>query len=227
MPRTPPCGRCWPGPWSMTGRRAAAGGRAGLVVVPAGPAGGPVPAAARGRRARRAGQRRVVRRAVLARLDGAVRPADLAAALEPFHRAAGRAADRGPSRALADALAGRSAAWPTWAGSPRRPRMAAAPWPWPARSAIRSGRCWPWGTSPSPPRYAGDLDGAVRLARQAEQITGRHPRLDSPGVQPRPDRCADRGRGPGRRRALSARPRWPGPGTRATCGTWRDLLGRW
>ena len=54
------------------GYRAAAGGRAGLVVVPAGPAGGPVPAAAPGRRARRAGQRRVVRRAVLARLDGVV-----------------------------------------------------------------------------------------------------------------------------------------------------------
>ena len=54
------------------GRRAAAGGRAGPVVVPAGPAGGSVPAAARGRRARRAGQRRVVRRAVLARPHGAV-----------------------------------------------------------------------------------------------------------------------------------------------------------
>ena len=52
---------------------AAAGGRAGLVVVAAGPAGRSVPAAARGRRARRGGQRRVVRRAVLARLGGAVR----------------------------------------------------------------------------------------------------------------------------------------------------------
>ena len=62
--------------WAMDHDRtgAAAGGRAGLVVVAAGPAGRPVPAAARGRRARRAGQRRVVRRAVLARLGARSRP---------------------------------------------------------------------------------------------------------------------------------------------------------
>ena len=36
-----------------------------------------------------------------------------------------------------------------WARSPRRPRMPAVPWPWPARWAIRSGRCWPWCTSAS------------------------------------------------------------------------------
>ena len=39
MPRTPPCGRCWPGRWSTIRPVAAAGQRAGLVVVPAGPAG--------------------------------------------------------------------------------------------------------------------------------------------------------------------------------------------
>ena len=97
--------------WAMEhdrGRRAAAGGRAGAVVGPAGPAGGPVPAAARGRRARRAGQRRVVRRAVLARHGGVgsrpIWPGRWA--ISP--RSATRSRDRGPSRALADGLAGRS-----------------------------------------------------------------------------------------------------------------------
>jgi predicted ATPase len=50
--------------------RAAAGGRAGAVVVPARPGGGSVSAAARGGRACRAGQRAVVHRAVLAREHG-------------------------------------------------------------------------------------------------------------------------------------------------------------
>ena len=45
-PRTPPCGRCWPGPWRRTGRGVAAGGRAGLVVVLARPAARCAPAAA-------------------------------------------------------------------------------------------------------------------------------------------------------------------------------------
>ena len=95
--------------WAMehdAGRRAAAGGRAGLVVAPAGPAGGPVPAAARGRRARRAGQRRVVRRAALARLDGAVLGGSGRGA-GPFHRAAGRG-----RRAGAVPGAGRRPGWP-------------------------------------------------------------------------------------------------------------------
>ena len=52
------------------GHRPAAGGRAGAVVVPARPDGGPVSGARRGRRARRPWRRRVVRRAVLARYGG-------------------------------------------------------------------------------------------------------------------------------------------------------------
>ena len=62
--------------WAMDhdrGRGGAAGGCAGLVVADARPAARPVPAAARGGRARRAGQRRVVRDPVLAGL-GRVRP---------------------------------------------------------------------------------------------------------------------------------------------------------
>ena len=60
-------------------------GRAGAVVVPAGPAGGAVPADAPGRRARHAGQRRVVRRPVLAG-HGGIRVRRSARGAGPFHR---------------------------------------------------------------------------------------------------------------------------------------------
>ena len=50
--------------------------------------------------------------------------------------------------------------------------MPAVPWPWPARSAIRSGRCWPCWTSLSAAEAVGDLGDAVRLARQAVQVPG-------------------------------------------------------
>jgi nitronate monooxygenase len=55
---------------SHGGDQTVPGRRAGLVVVPAGPAGGPVRVAPRGRRVRRAGQRPLVRREVLLDLDG-------------------------------------------------------------------------------------------------------------------------------------------------------------
>ena len=75
------------------GHGGAAGDRAGLVVGAARAAGRPGAAAARAGRARRAGQRGVVRRAVLARLDGVRRgrPARGAAAVRR-----GRGRDRGP-----------------------------------------------------------------------------------------------------------------------------------
>ena len=72
MPRTPRCARCWPGPWSTT-RPSRCGWRSRWRRGGCCGAGWrSVPAAARGRQPRRAGQRRVVRRAVLARRDGAV-----------------------------------------------------------------------------------------------------------------------------------------------------------
>jgi hypothetical protein len=61
---------------------------------------------------------------------------DLADALRHFTELRD-AVGLGPSRALADALAGRSAAVLACARSPRQPRMPAVPWPSPARWAIR------------------------------------------------------------------------------------------
>ena len=186
---------------------------------------GQVPAAARGGRAGRAGQRRVVRRAVLARPDRrCTRPIwPRRWGISP--RSATRSRDRGPSRVLADCLAGRSVhlAEPG-PGSPRRPRRPAARWPWPGSSATRPARRWPWTASAIAAAYAGDIDDAVQLARQAQQIPAASP-ARSPGCASYLlAGCADRGRGPGRRRATPARRRWPGPGTRATCGTCRRLL---
>ena len=48
--------------------------------------------------------------------------------------------------------------------------MAAAPWPWPGSSATPRARRWPWNGLSIAAYYSGDLDGSVRLARQAEQI---------------------------------------------------------
>ncbi len=53
---------------------------------------------------------------------------------------------QGPSRALADCLAGRSG---TLAYLGRIAETAAAPWPWPGRSATQPGRHWSWGSSPA------------------------------------------------------------------------------
>jgi predicted ATPase len=68
---------------------------------------------------------------------------DPAGALRHFTALRDTVADRRPSRALADALAGRSWACWCWASSPRRPRMPAGPWPSPARWAIRPRRRTP------------------------------------------------------------------------------------
>ena len=65
---------------------------------------------------------------------------DLAASLGHFTALRDAAAERGPSRALADGLAGRAAALSRWAGTPRRPTRPAAPWRWPGSSGTRPGR---------------------------------------------------------------------------------------
>ena len=191
---------------------AAAGGRAGLVVVPAGPAGRPVPAAARGRRARHAGQRRMVRRAVLRWATAAWFSDDTGRVAGPCHRAAGRS-----RQARAVPGAGRRPGQPGDSAGQHRP-------------ARRGGRRGPQGLAVAreiayplgqvlalegltfAAQYAGDLDGAVQLARQAGQVTAGDPRRDGPVVQLRPGRCADRRRGPGRRRGRLRGGPGPGPG---------------
>ena len=68
------------------------------------------------------------------------------------------------------------------------------------------------GPRASPPMYAGDLDGAVQLARQAEQIPADIPGWIARAAQQLLDRGADRGRGPGRRRACLRGGAGPVPG---------------
>ena len=125
MPRTPPCGRCWPGRWStIRPRRCGWRSRWRWWWVLRGRLAGQYPLLCRGRRARRAGQRRVVRRAALARL-GRAGLGRSGRGAGPFHRGPRRR--RGP--------AGRPGRWPTpwpagrrhcgrWAGPPRRPSEA-------------------------------------------------------------------------------------------------------
>ena len=48
--------------------------------------------------------------------------------------------------------------------------MPAARWRWPGRSGTRPGSCGPWPRLSLDADYAGDDDGAVRLARQAGQV---------------------------------------------------------
>ena len=104
--------------------------------------------------------------------------------------------------------------------------MPAARWPWPGRSATRPGRRWPWRDLSLAAHYAGDHDEAVRLARQAGQITAGIPGSIARTCSYCADQRADRCRGPGRRRARLRGGPGPVPGTRATCGTRRALLPR-
>ena len=105
VPRTPPRGRCWPGRWSTIRP-----GRCGWPTRwpgggSCGPAGRPVPAALPGRRTRRDGQQRMVRRAALAR-PGRAGLSRSGRSARPFHRAprrrgrpaAGPGADLCPGR---------------------------------------------------------------------------------------------------------------------------------
>ena len=152
----------------------------------------------------------------------AVYSADLAGALGHFTAVRDAIGDRGPSRALADCLARPVGEYvepgPDRRGGRRRPPLAG-----PGPGARLPGRRGAGPGGPQPRRSLRRRPRQRRAAGPAGRADhGRHPRLDSPAVQLRLDRGADRGRGPGRRRAQSARRGWPGPGTRATCGTWRD-----
>ena len=162
MPRTPPCARCWPGPWAATWtwrcgwRSRWAGG--GCCAAGA----RPVPAAARGGRARRAGQRRVVRRAdagsAWRRCSRPICPGRWATS----PRSATPCGTGGRPGLLAEALAGRSTAllntgparrggrgWPPRAGHGPRARL-------PGRRGAGPG-----GASAIAAFYSGDYDGAV------------------------------------------------------------------
>ena len=168
-PRRPPCGRSWPGRWSVIRRprrgwrtRWAGGGCCGAAA-------GPVRGAVRGGRARRGGQRRLVRRPAADHL-AAVFSADQAGALEPATALRDVAAGPGPSRALADGLFGRAVAL----GNLDRACEAAEE----ARRSLAVAReiGYPTGeTGPSAltlaARSRDDMDHAVQLARQAAQIT--------------------------------------------------------
>jgi predicted ATPase/DNA-binding CsgD family transcriptional regulator len=95
---------------------------------------------------------------------------DMAAALGHFSTVGEAIRDRGPSRALADCLSGRSMALanlsrlPEAAEDGRRALALARKLDYPAGEALALDRLSITAC------YAGDLDGAVRLARQAEQL---------------------------------------------------------
>ena len=180
-PRTPPCARCWPGRWTMT-RPAAVRlvGALGWWWLLRGRLAGQYPLLREAGRARRAGQRRVVRRAVLARPGGAVlgRPGRGAG---PFHRGLRRR--RGPGAVPgAGRLPGRPVGDVAEHGPVRRGGRGGPPRPGHGPGARLPGRrgATPWGRLGIAAWYGGDLGGAVQLARQAAADPG-HPRLGPPG----------------------------------------------
>ncbi len=96
---------------------------------------------------------------------------DMAASLGHFTALRDAAAERGPCPALADGLAGRAAALAQMgrhgeAADDARRALAVA-----REIAYPLGQVLALGGLASAAQYAGDLDGAVRLARQAGQIT--------------------------------------------------------
>ena len=143
-PRTPPCGRYWPGPWSTT-RRPRCGWRSRWRNGGSCGAGWPGQYLLLREAAGRAepGSDALVRRAVLARLHGAMDRGSgrLAAS---FHRAPGRRRQPG-----ARPVAGRRPGRPVdgrcgnWAGTPRRSTKRAARWPWPGSRIPDEERYWP------------------------------------------------------------------------------------
>ena len=154
------------------GGGAAADDRAGLVVVPARPADRSAPAARRGHRVRRDRQRRSGARQQFLLAWAAEFSVDYAGAVEHFTALRDAVADRPPSPALADALAGRSYAlrdvgrFPEATADARRALVV-------AREAGH-----PFGEVVALLDLAlaaaavGDMDDAVQLAQQARQVPG-------------------------------------------------------
>ena len=170
-PRTPPCGRCWPGRWRTIRpwrcgwpTRWAGGGSCG--------AGWPVSTRCCARPPARAEAGSDGWCAAQLWLGWAAQfSADLAAALGHFTAVRDAVADRPPSRALAAALAGRAAVLRLMgrtaeaAGDARRALALAR------QIGDPAGELLALADLSFDADYAGDHDEAVRLARQAGQIT--------------------------------------------------------
>ena len=171
MPRTPPWPRCWPGAWTMM-----RGSRCGWR--------------SRWRRGGSCGAGWRVSTRCCARSPGA--PCRAVTGGAP--RSSGSAAWRGsrvmrprrwvisPRCGTRPPSGGRPGCWPTawpggrqhcprWAGTPRRPARPAAPWRWPGSSAYPAAEAVALANLGVAALDAGDQDRAVRLARQAAQIT--------------------------------------------------------
>jgi hypothetical protein len=146
--------------------------------------------------------------------------ADPVRALRHFTAVRDAVGDRGPSRALADCLGGRSAALVNMG------RVAEAADEGHRSLALARELGYPLGQTQAlaylsmATVHAGDADTAVQLARQAAQIQADIPdsvaRWNSYLLTVMLDRAGD----PGRRRAYLRGGRdWPGLGMRATCRT--------
>ena len=149
-------------PWRCGWRpRWRGGGRSGASWRPGA-------AAARGRPPLRCGQRRVVRRAHLARagVAGFGRSGRGAAPLHPVRDAIG---DRGRP-AAARCLSSRSATLLTMGRIAEAADDARRSWPWPGRVITRSPRRWPWRSSASSPRRRRPRRRRA-AGQEAEQIT--------------------------------------------------------
>ena len=127
--------------------------------------------------------------------------ADLAASLSHFTALRDAVAERGPCRALADGLAGRSEAlsqmgrYAEAAGEARRALAVAREVGYPAGEVLALAALSLRRLSRRRPRQCRAAGPAGRADHR------RHPRLGSPALRSRLDHGADRGRGPGRRRA--------------------------
>ena len=165
--------------------RAADSGRAGVVAVFARAAGGGIPAAARGCRARRGRQPGLVRRAVLAGLDGDVLRR-FAHGDGPLHRAARRgrapAAVAGTGRRLGGPGSDIAGIGPAPRGGRRRPpRAGRSPGGWlPGRGVAGPAAALP---SRLAERRRGQRGAAGPARRTAPG--GRHARRDSPDARRR------------------------------------------
>ena len=146
--------------------------------------------------------------------------ADLPGALQRCVAVIDVIGDREPSRLLVDCLDMQSAILSSLAGLRRRPRSAAAPWPWPGSWVTRSARRLPRMPWPSRP-------GTTATWTMPSSWPGRPGRSRTSPARPPgyaatcwPRRWPMRGTWPPPNRP--APPHWLVPGTQATCITWAN-----